>query len=86
MIHTAELIKEISEEEYKYILSLVEKFEYRNNKAHIYALAEYGITDIEINRYVAQNSPTITYYNTGIVHQDLGALSCLRVFKGTITD
>lgn len=68
MIHTAELIKEISEEEYKYILSLVEKFEYRNNKAHIYALAEYGITDIEINRYVAQNSPTITYYCKAIIN------------------
>ncbi len=67
MIHTAEIIKKITENEY-YILTTAREVEYRSGTAHIYALAEYGITDIKITSLPIPNTETHAYYCTVIIN------------------
>lgn len=73
MIHTAELHKRISAEEYKKISAHPEVKMERNSfggksSPHIRALAQYGITDISIKRYTIRSTGKVIYMCAVIIN------------------
>ncbi len=68
MVHTAELIKSITEEEYRYLMSFTDEIQYRNKALHIYTLAEFGITDINPNMFILKFAHSPTYYCKVIIN------------------